>query len=322
MNTPILFLIFNRSQCTRRVFEQIRKVRPAKLYVSADGPRTHVAGDIESCRLARQIIEEVDWKCTVKTYFRAENAGCKRAVKSGIDWFFEHEEAGIILEDDCLPDPSFFNFCEETLKKYADDERIMHISGHNPAMNACRKMDSSYVYSKFSMIWGWATWRRAWKYYDGTFTDLESHWRQSGNAIANLVSDKTACRYMLDKFQRTRDGQIDTWDYAWFYTIIARDGWCVNPVFNLIENIGFNRAATHTGNTHFWRMIKVKPMEFPLREPGRLSRDAQIEISFFHVSQKGYWGLLLRRFAPSLFFKPLAVTTENYKPEVWRPQPV
>ena len=132
MSTPILFLIFNRPQCTRKVFEEIRKNRPKRLYISADGPRCGVSSDAENCRLARQIATEVDWDCTVKTFFREENIGCGRAVQSGISWFFEHEEAGIILEDDCLPDATFFEFCGEMLRKYADDERIMHISGHNP----------------------------------------------------------------------------------------------------------------------------------------------------------------------------------------------
>lgn len=323
-NTPVLLLIFNRPQLTGKVLDRIRMVKPAHLYVCADGPRPHVTEDIENCRLARQVIETVDWDCTVKTLFRDVNIGCRRAVQSGIDWFFEHEEAGIILEDDCLPHPTFFDFCEVMLKKYASDDHVMHISGHNPAADACLRVDASYLYSKFSFVWGWATWRRAWKHYDDTFPNLDSRWGKSGNAVAKLVDDKTACRYLFDKFQRTRDGELNTWDYAWFYNIITHKGWCINAASNLVENIGFDRNATHTGNFYFnfRSSAKANAMTFPLRHPDQINCDRRIESSFFQASQKGYWGLLLRRILPGLFFRPLPKTTIVRRPKVWHPQPI
>jgi len=319
MSTPILFLIFNRPQCTRKVFEEIRKNRPKRLYISADGPRCGVSSDAENCRLARQIATEVDWDCTVKTFFREENMGCGRAVQSGISWFFEHEEAGIILEDDCLPDATFFEFCGEMLRKYADDERIMHISGHNPAPNACQNWAASYMYSKFSFVWGWATWRRAWRCYDNSFSNLERCWDTIKN---NLVGDETACRYLLDKFQRTRDGELDTWDYAWFYSILTEGGWCVNAASSLVENIGFDQTATHTNRTYFRHPTKATSLKFPLRHPECLSRDEGIEMAFFLTSQKGYWGLQLRRLAPALFFKFLPKTKKERRRANRQPLPI
>lgn len=322
-STPILFLIFNRPQHTRKVFGQIRKARPARLYVCADGPRPNVAEDAENCRLARKVIEGVDWDCSVKTLFRDTNAGCRQAVKSGIDWFFQHEDAGIILEDDCLPDLSFFPFCAEMLKKYADDERIMHISGFNPAEQACRGAEASYVWSKFSFVWGWATWRRAWKRYDDSFWNWERHWCKSNSPLANLVGDKTACRYMLDKFRRTRDGEIDTWDYAWFYSVVVNGGWCINAASSLVANIGFDETATHTNHFSFKQQTaNANCMNFPLRHPKRISRDERIETAFFLASQKGFWGLMLRRLAPDLFFKPLPAAKTKHRPDVLPPLPM
>lgn len=304
-STPILFLVFNRPEHTRRVFERIRAARPARLYVSADGPRAHVATDAENSRLTRQVIESVDWECSVRTLYRERNLGCRPAVQSGIDWFFENEEAGIILEDDCLPDLSFFRFCAEMLERYADDERVMHISGNNPAARACRKVPTSYVFSKFSFIWGWASWRRAWRHYDGTFRMLEQAPQPAERLIADAVKDATAARYLLDKFLRTRDGELNTWDYAWFYSILMNEGWCANSASNLVENIGFDHAATHTNQRRaiVSQHSKVAPAQFPLRHPDQIARDERIERAFFHASQKGRLGLLLRQIAPDLFFK-------------------
>ena len=162
---PILFLIFNRPQLTARVFAAIREAQPSQLYVAADGPRSNRPGEADLCEQARRVINGVDWPCEVKTLYRQENLGCRQAVSSAITWFFDNVEAGVVLEDDCLPIESFFRFCSELLIRYRDDTRIGMISGNN---HGFRIYDDSlsYSFSKHGAIWGWASWRRAWRLYD------------------------------------------------------------------------------------------------------------------------------------------------------------
>ena len=163
--TPILFLIFNRPDTTKLVFESIKRIKPAKLYIAADGARKHKVGEDLLCKETRSIIDLIDWECEIKTLLRTENLGCKIAVSSAIDWFFENEEQGIILEDDCLPNESFFNFCEQLLNQFKENKEIMHISGNN-FQDGITRGDGSFYFSKYNHIWGWATWKRAWKLYN------------------------------------------------------------------------------------------------------------------------------------------------------------
>ena len=163
--SPILFLIFNRPETTKKVFSAIKEVQPPRLYIAADGPRSEQPDEADHCELARTIATKVDWDCEVKTLFRDQNLGIRIAVSQAIDWFFEQEPEGIILEDDCLPDQSFFWFCKELLEKYRNDTRIMHIGGTNFQFGKNRT-NYSYYFSRYAHIWGWASWRRAWEYYD------------------------------------------------------------------------------------------------------------------------------------------------------------
>ena len=164
-STPILFFIFNRPEYTQQVFERIRQARPRQLFVVADGPR--VPSDIPLIKRTRSLIA-VDWECELKTLYADKNMGLKERISSGISWFFDHVERGIILEDDCLPHPSFFQFCEEMLEYYSNHNHIMMITGSNPLQD--HVMDTSYTFSEYFSIWGWATWRRAWKQYDKHMT--------------------------------------------------------------------------------------------------------------------------------------------------------
>ena len=156
LETPVLFLVFNRPDTTAQVFEAIRQAKPPRLYVASDGAREDKEGELEKVKQVREIVSQVDWNCEVKTLFRDKNLGCKIAVSSAIDWFFEQEEMGIILEDDCLPHPTFFRFCQELLERYRDDERIGMISGNNFQFGR-KCTDYSYYFSMYSHIWGWAS---------------------------------------------------------------------------------------------------------------------------------------------------------------------
>lgn len=245
LETPVLFLVFNRPHTTQRVFEKIREAKPKQLFVAADGPRTYKEGEAEKCAKVRSLIlDNIDWDCDVTTLFREENLGCKIAVSSAISWFFDHVEEGIILEDDTLPTISFFSFCSQMLSTYRSDKNIMHISGCDLRF----KPDGtrySYYFSKYPFIWGWATWRRAWKnHYDVKMSDLPS---RSKN-LKKIFTRSTEEVFWLNLLSKVYRNEIDTWDYQWCYAIWKTKGICITPCANLVSNIGFGVDATHTKN--------------------------------------------------------------------------
>ncbi len=243
LNTPILFLIFNRVDTTKQVFAKIREIKPKYLFVASDGARENIKGEKELVEETRKIITTIDWDCEVKELFRERNIGCGLALSGAIDWFFENVEAGIILEDDCVPDLSFFSFCETMLDKYKNESRIMHIAGSNFQFGK-KRGDGSYYYSSFANIWGWATWRRAWKYfqYDTNFIDDFISKDKLKFYNKNFIERK----YWYQKIKKIHNHEVDTWDYQWLFSIWNNGGMSVIPNSNLIENIGFGEGATHT----------------------------------------------------------------------------
>ena len=217
-------------------------------------------------------LSTVDWDCEVKTLFSDKNLGCKVAVSRAIDWFFEHVEEGIILEDDCLPHPTFFRFCEELLNKYRDDERIGQISGDNFQFGK-KRTEYSYYFSRYTLIWGWATWRRAWKNYD---VDMKSWPEIHDNGwLQDWLGNKKLVHYWMRIFEMTYQGEINTWDYQWTFTCWIRNCLTILPNVNLISNIGFSAGGTHTScKNDKSANIPVEAMEFPLRHPPFMSRDS------------------------------------------------
>jgi len=243
-NTPILFLIFNRQDTTTQVFEAIKNIKPAHLYIAADGPRMAKPCEFEKCQETRNIVlNGIDWDCEVKTFFRDDNLGCGKAVSSAITWFFENVEEGIILEDDCLPHPDFFPYCATLLERYKDNSQIMFIGGGN-FQNGIQRGDSSYYFSAYSHVWGWASWRRAWEKYDFT---LESISYEKFEDILSIYfqSEKVKESWKLI-FNKMKNNMIDTWDFQLAFSIWANNGICIIPNVNLISNIGFGEDATHT----------------------------------------------------------------------------
>lgn len=274
MRSAVLFLIFSRPDTTEKVFEAIRQARPPRLYVAADGPRASRPGEAALCAATRQVVEKVDWPCEVFTLFRQDNLGCKMAVSQAIDWFFQAEERGIVLEDDCLPDPTFFAYCEELLERYADDPRVMCISGDNFLPDAeRRRLEVSYYFSAFTHIWGWASWRRAWQGYDVQMRD----WTEAGGqAMLKRVFPNNAPlrRIWMNTFRRVVKGEIGTWDYQWTYHCWAAGGLTCLPSKNLISNIGFDERATHTADSgNHMAQLKTAPLSWPLKHPAQVARD-------------------------------------------------
>ena len=241
LNTAVLFLIFNRLDTTQRVFEAIKQAKPPKLYIAADGARNNKLGESEKVKAVRDfIIGNIDWQCEIKTLFREKNLGCKYAVSSAITWFFENEEMGIILEDDCLPVQSFFWYCQELLERYKDDERIWHLGGSN-FQNGIRRGEADYYYSKYNHVWGWASWSSRWKYYD-----VKLNYIKNTEFLNSSFKNTVVQQYWQDLFQTVKDGKIDTWDYQWVFTIWANNGLAIIPNVNMVSNIGFGLDATHT----------------------------------------------------------------------------
>lgn len=268
VQSPVLFLVFNRPDTTARVFEAIRKARPPRLYVAADGPRLSRDGEDVLCTETRRIASSVDWDCEVKTLFRDENKGCKLAVSEAITWFFDHEERGIILEDDCLPVPDFFRFCDEMLERYQDDPRVMLVSGDNFVSQApSLQFDGSYYFSVFGHIWGWATWRRAWKGYDVKM----SSWNAShGQRLLKKVfpSDGPMRRMWMETFTNMAAGKVNTWDYQWIHHCWVNGGLSCVPRVNLISNIGFDERATHTTDAEsLLAGLPAGSLTWPLKHP-------------------------------------------------------
>jgi hypothetical protein len=243
LSTPVVFAIFNRPDTTEQVFQAIRQVQPQRLLVIADGARVDRPNEAAKCAATRAIIDRVDWECEVLTNYSDTNLGCKQRISSGLDWAFSQVEEAIILEDDCLPSPSFFNFCQTLLEKYRDDQRVIHIGGNNFQCGQSRT-EYSYYFSKYSHIWGWASWQRAWKHYD---LEMKTWSEFKDSMIMDSVHyDIYERRYWQDIFDQVDQGLIDSWAYLWTYTCWIQGGLSIVPDVNLVTNIGFGSDATHT----------------------------------------------------------------------------
>lgn len=288
---PVLFLVFNRPDVTAKVFEAIRQARPARLYVAADAPRKHKAGEEEKCALVREIATAVDWDCELQTLFREENLGCARAVSGAIDWFFEVESEGVILEDDCLPDPSFFRYCKELLRFYRDDTRVMHISGYNflPEPEA---RPTSYYFSRYPGIWGWATWRRAWEKFDYGLKSLPGFC--ADESLDYGYHSRREKRERIRVFRMASEGIVSSWGYRWDFALRTNGGLCVRPAVNLITNIGFGEEATHTtGSNKALENNLYREMPFPLVHPELMLPNKVKDIELFKkvIAKPSRWQL-------------------------------
>ncbi len=251
LETPILFLVFNRPATTRVAFESIRSMRPATLYVAADGPRPEVEGEADKCAEARRITTAVDWPCQVHTLFRDRNFGIGKGVAAAITWFFKNVPEGIVLEDDCVPSASFYRFCEELLSYHRDDQVVMHISGNNFQYGR-RRGEASYYYSQYTHCWGWASWRRAWQHFDLSLLAAAS--------------------------------RPYVWDGEWLLAVRSQKGVAVLPNVNLVRNIGFGPDATHTTTLERYALLPAEEMEFPLRHPKQIMVDRRADALTYYAN--------------------------------------
>jgi hypothetical protein len=269
--TPVLFIIFNRLRTTPKAFECIRQIKPQYLYIAADGPRPDKPGEAELCKQTRELVlNMIDWPCEVKTLFRDENWGCGKGVSDAITWFFNEAEEGIVLEDDCIPDPSFFTFCEVLLERYRDNPKIMHIGGNNFQFGQIRG-DGDYYYSFFSHNWGWASWKRAWKHFQYDLDDQKNQIRKVYKPA--FKNNKPFVWFLDNRFNEIKMPQNHIWDIQWHFAIIKNKGISIVPNKNLVQNIGFGEDGTHTLREEEWNTLNVANELRTFRQPSLLLMD-------------------------------------------------
>jgi hypothetical protein len=280
-DVPVAFFIFNRPAPTKRVFAEIAKLRPSTLLIIADGPRNEAEG--AACQATRDVVAKIDWPCDVRRDYSYTNLGCRRRMYTGIDWVFSQFEEAIMIEDDCLPDPTFFPFCAELLERYRNDDRVMMISGDNMHPGH-RWNDDSYYFSVMTHIWGWATWRRAWQHHNAQMPD----WPQAeqsdfpGDFVPNQVAAKFYRKMMAD----THSGRLNAWSLAWMFAAWKRRSLTILPSVNLISNIGFGPDATHTRKIDPFAALPIEPMKFPLIHPKEIKALTEADQAFFKAAIK------------------------------------
>ncbi|MGI4831781.1 MAG: glycosyltransferase family 2 protein [Janthinobacterium lividum] len=265
LGTAVVLIVFNRPTLTRAVFDRIAQARPKQLLVIADGPRPDREGESALCAEVRRIATEVHWECELLLNFAEENMGCRQRVISGLDWAFEQVEEAIILEDDILPDPSFFLFCEQMLERYRGDPRVAMITGFNIAADQLQ-VPHSYYFSELTHIWGWATWRDAWRHYDPQMISWPAV-RDAG-MLREIFTEPSALRYWTPILEGMYQGHgPNTWDYQWMYTNLTRRCVSIVPQVNLVRNLGFGLDATHVTDAGGAPKVSVKTLQFPLQHP-------------------------------------------------------
>lgn len=308
-NIPILFVIFNRPEIARKSFEAIRKQKPQKLYIACDGARANKPGEIELLEKTRNtILNAIDWECEVKTLFQNDNLGCGKGVFTAISWLFENEERGIILEDDCVVNSSFFMFMEQILEKYKDDQRIGMVAGSN-LVPSYQETRFSYFFSHYKSCWGWGSWRRAW-----ANMDIDMKWRN--DYLMDVINNSGYYAKGQDKWLHQLKcidtNYVSAWDWQWYFTLAAQNQLCVFPSVNLVTNIGNDANATHTS---FGRITYDSyELEFPLKEPAYVCPNERFDKAFWKLENN--LRLLIQRLLPNAFKAKLKVFLKKIKTNV------
>ena len=286
MTSPIAYVIFNRPRHTRKTFAAIRKEKPTKLFIIADGPRLGHSTDVERCREVREIVEHIDWPCEVYRNYADTNLGLKRRVSSGLDWVFKQVDHAIVLEDDCLPHPDFFSFCEALLYRYANDERVWVITGNN-FQNGQKRGTAAYYFSKFPHCWGWATWKRAWRHYQGDLP-FWPDWSSTKDWLLKLP-DSVERKYWSNIFDRAKGGKFDSWAYPWLGCVWYHNGLTATPNVNLVTNIGFGSEATNTiveAEREGLPVSSLGPMSHPFKVEQNIAADLYVFKHVFNTSRQ------------------------------------
>lgn len=290
-------VIFNRPETTRQVFETVRKMNPEKLFVIADGPRKDHPDDFAKCKETRSIIDGVDWPCEVYRKYSDDNLGCCKNPWMGFKWVFSQTERAIVLEDDIIADPSFFQFCDDMLERYADNPRVMSINGTNYAGHT--QCDTSYFFSRYIIPWGWASWSRTWEHYD---IDMK-RWADpevQKSVKARLTSSQFMVKNAMYSHYMNQGDHSTVWDLQYEFSILSNDGLVVVPKDNLVTNIGFGEDATHTSKSSENDTIQSNTMHFPLIHPDLLEPNEQFDSLLYQKLYNGSRITQLKRMVKSV----------------------
>jgi hypothetical protein len=302
---PILLITFNRVETTKKVLESIRSYKPSSIYLSSDGPRND--SELKIVEEVRELLDNsIDWNCKIYKKYNSKNLGCKHSVSQAINWVFEHEQKAIIIEDDCVASPDFYIYCEKLLDKYKNSSNVFHIDGSSFLDYKKLETDHDYYFSRYALIWGWATWKRAWKLYDINMTSFEKN--SKSNFLDGIFKTPNEKKYWYKKLEDAKN--IDTWDYQWFYTIWKNRGYTIQPTINLIKNIGFDELATHTkSSNHTLNSMVASKKDFnKIRHPKTIeinpNYDIQTSYRRFNIS-KSYYKRIIEKLLGIIYTKYL-----------------
>jgi hypothetical protein len=288
-NTPIALLTFNRPQLTKRLLGVLAQVRPSRILVVSDGPRPHVASDAEKCAAVRNLLKKIDWDCEIERNFAERNMGSFPRNSSGLNWVFEQVEEAIILEDDCLPDLSFFPYCEELLDKYRDHPRVGLISGNNFLKPTMVQQEPSYFFSGYATTWGWASWRRTWHQVDLNMP----YWPQfrDGGQLLQAVFSSSEARYWRSIYDAIQERRMkNAWDYQLMLACMRYNLLTVVPSVNLVSNLGFGPDSTHCEDSNSLLCnIKAHGVKFPLVHPEKVQASSELDYQIFRRRFHEYW---------------------------------
>jgi hypothetical protein len=326
MSTPVVLIAFNRPRVTQRNLEVLRRVAPRQLFLIADGPRADCPDDVRLCGEVRELLGSVDWPCEVRTRYAEGNLGLEANVELGLDWVFAHVDRAIVLEDDCIPDPTFFRYCEELLERYASEPRVWQIAGDNKGVSTALFEGLSYGFAAWASVWGWATWSDRWQAHRAEFD--RTHEAAGGRTITapprratavTLRPEALATRAGLDHFSfvaRSTDGDAYGWDHHWWVTIMSRGGLCATPALNLVENDGYSEGATHTRAKK--EPTAAVPMPFPLVHPGSVSLTPQVaaELELVMVRTDGRMSRMARKVIRPLWLRAVVRRVLTH-PWIW-----
>ncbi|MFY9983736.1 MAG: glycosyltransferase family 2 protein, partial [Chthoniobacterales bacterium] len=282
LSTPVALIVFKRPEVTERVFRRIAEAKPQTLLLIADGPRSQE--EAKACAQVRELVQRVDWDCRVLKNFSDVNLGCRHRPATGIDWVFSQVNEAIILEDDCLPSLSFFYFCQALLERYREDERIFMIGGNNFQSGLSRTEDS-YYFSRYPGTWGWATWRRAWQYYDRAMESWPAF--KAAGRMRWIFENPAEQLYWEPYFQQCHDNMLDAWDYIWLYSYLCQNGLTIEPSVNLVSNIGFGSGASHTFEVES-PLANVPAREiWEIKHPRHVLRHVEADTYYFEKVHTG-----------------------------------
>ena len=334
LSTPVVLIAFNRPHLTRRTIEAIRDAKPADLFLVADGPRPHRPEDVSLCAAVRAELDRVDWPCEVRRRFSEVNLGCEANVELGLDWVFSRVDRAIILEDDCIPDPSFFPFCEELLERYADDDRVWHIAGNSHWVPPKLFEGASYQFSSWASVWGWATWRRAWQSHRRVFPRDHGSAPGSTSAPFRTVPARPRADGLVTPSGRrhfaavARSTGVDEygWDSHWWVTLLTEGRLSVTPAVNFVTNDGYGEGATHTRSSR--PPTPSTSTSFPLTHPSAvaLSEPVERELELVLLRANGRLARAARRVIRPLWMRgivrivvtgPLATATLRTLSTAW-----